>query len=34
MYQYEAVEQVMEENGGYATLKHLYENAPQAVFRR
>lgn len=28
MYQYEAVEQVMEENGGYATLKHLYENAP------
>ena len=28
MYQHEAVEQVMEENGGYATLKHLYENAP------
>ncbi|UWG47818.1 Uncharacterized protein HSRCO_1537 [Halanaeroarchaeum sp. HSR-CO] len=28
MYQYEAVEQVMEENGGYATLKHLYEHAP------
>lgn len=29
MYQYEAVEQVMEENGGYATLKHLYQNAPR-----
>jgi hypothetical protein len=28
MYQYEAVEQVMAENGGYATLKHLYEHAP------
>jgi hypothetical protein len=28
MYQYEAVEQVMQENSGYATLKHLYENAP------
>jgi hypothetical protein len=28
MYQYEAVEHVMDENGGYATLKHLYENAP------
>lgn len=28
MYQYEAVEQVMEDNGGYATLKHLYDNAP------
>lgn len=28
MYQYEAVEQVMTENGGYATLKHLYEKAP------
>lgn len=28
MYQYEAVEQVMQENGGYATLKHLYDNAP------
>ncbi len=28
MYQYEAVEQVVEENGGYATLKHLYEKAP------
>lgn len=28
MYQYEAVEQVMRENGGYATLKHLYEHAP------
>ncbi|MFC7026927.1 HTH domain-containing protein [Halomicroarcula sp. GCM10025710] len=27
MYQYEAVEQVMRENGGYATLKHLYEHA-------
>lgn len=29
MYQYEAVERVMEENGGYATLKHLYERAPR-----
>lgn len=29
MYQHEAVERVMEENGGYATLKHLYENAPR-----
>lgn len=28
MYQYEAVIQVMEENGGYATLKHLYQRAP------
>lgn len=28
MYQYEAVEQVMDENGGYATLKHLYQHAP------
>lgn len=28
MYQYEAVEQVVEANGGYATLKHLYQNAP------
>lgn len=28
MYQHEAVEQVMEENGGYATLKHLYQHAP------
>ena len=28
MYQYEAVEQVMQENGGYATLKHLYQHAP------
>lgn len=28
MYQYEAVERVMEENGGYATLKHLYQHAP------
>jgi len=28
MYQYEAVEQVMAANGGYATLKHLYEHAP------
>lgn len=26
MKQYEAVIKVMEENGGYATLKHLYEN--------
>jgi len=26
MKQYEAVMKVMEENGGYATLKHLYEN--------
>lgn len=29
MYQYEAVERVMEQNGGYATLKHLYEKAPR-----
>lgn len=29
MYQYEAVERVMADNGGYATLKHLYENAPR-----
>lgn len=29
MYQYEAVERVMRENGGYATLKRLYENAPR-----
>lgn len=29
MYQYEAVERVMRENDGYATLKHLYENAPR-----
>lgn len=28
MYQYEAVEQVMRENGGYATLKKLYQDAP------
>lgn len=28
MYQYEAVEQVMQENDGYATLKHLYQYAP------
>ena len=28
MYQYEAVEQVMRDNGGYATLKHLYQYAP------
>jgi len=28
MYQYEAVERVMQENGGYATLKYLYEHAP------
>lgn len=28
MYQYEAVEKVMEDNDGYATLKHLYEHAP------
>ncbi|MFB6155370.1 MAG: hypothetical protein ABEJ22_05700 [Haloferacaceae archaeon] len=28
MYQYEAVEEVMRANGGYATLKHLYERAP------
>lgn len=28
MYQYEAVEKVMKEKGGYATLKHLYEHAP------
>lgn len=28
MYQYEAVQAVMEENGGYATLKHLYQHAP------
>jgi hypothetical protein len=27
VYQYEAVEQVMRQNGGYATLKHLYEHA-------
>lgn len=29
MYQYEAVEEVMRENGGYGTLKHLYEHAPR-----
>ena len=29
MYQYEAVERVMRENGDYATLKHLYEFAPR-----
>lgn len=29
MYQYEAVEQVMRENGGYATLKKLYQSAPR-----
>lgn len=29
MYQHEAVEQVMQENGGYATLKHLYQSAPR-----
>ncbi|MFC4550236.1 MULTISPECIES: winged helix-turn-helix domain-containing protein [Halorussus] len=29
MYQYEAVERVMRENGGYATLKHLYQRAPR-----
>lgn len=28
MYQYEAVERVMNENEGYATLKHLYQHAP------
>lgn len=28
MYQYDAVEKVMRENGGYATLKHLYQHAP------
>lgn len=28
MHQYEAVETVMRENGGYATLKHLYQHAP------
>ncbi|WP_135305813.1 hypothetical protein [Haloarcula amylovorans] len=28
MYQYEAVEQVLQENGGYATLKTLYQRAP------
>ena len=28
MYQYEAVEKVMRENGGYATFKHLYQHAP------
>jgi hypothetical protein len=28
MYQYEAVEEVMRGNGGYATLKRLYEQAP------
>lgn len=28
MYQYEAVESVMTSNGGYATLKRLYEKAP------
>lgn len=26
MKQYEAVIKIMEENGGYATLNHLYEN--------
>lgn len=29
MYQYEAVEEVMRENGGYATLKRLYQHAPR-----
>ncbi|WP_115863484.1 hypothetical protein [Halorussus litoreus] len=29
MYQYEAVEQVMQENDGYATLKRLYQRAPE-----
>jgi hypothetical protein len=29
VYQYEAVEQVMRENGGYATLKRLYQRAPE-----
>lgn len=29
MYQYEAVEQVMRENGGYATFKYLYQHAPR-----
>ncbi|USZ67206.1 winged helix-turn-helix domain-containing protein [Halorussus salilacus] len=29
MYQYEAVEKVMRENDGYATLKHLYQHAPR-----
>lgn len=29
MYQYEAVVKVMKENGGYATLKHLYKHAPR-----
>lgn len=29
MYQHEAVEQVMEDNGGYATLKRLYQHAPR-----
>jgi hypothetical protein len=28
MYQHEAVAAVMQDNGGYATLKHLYANAP------
>jgi hypothetical protein len=28
MYQYQAVGHVMQENGGYATLKHLYQHAP------
>jgi hypothetical protein len=28
MYQYEAVEKAMDENGGYATLKYLYQHAP------
>lgn len=28
MHQHEAVAQVMRENGGYATLKHLYDHAP------
>lgn len=30
MYQYEAVEKVMRKNGGYATLKHLYQYALHA----
>jgi hypothetical protein len=29
VYQYEAVEEVMRENGGFATLKLLYETAPR-----
>lgn len=31
MHQYEAVEKVIRETGGYATLKHLYQHAPRVA---